>query len=723
LGLDLSCYTLENATVQNHSVSFLAEVEAMHTAAHVLRFSVGLGRSLVMLCVLGGSQFLVASDAHSNANPSMLNPPQSPIQLADLASLREVTGIALAPDGDSLAYTVAYTDTVEDKLKTVVWLARRDGSGQMPATSLMTSADHPRFSPDGNHLAVLSERDPQTPGAQIYLLDRRGGEAQATAVFKGGVIDFVWSPDSKKMAVIALDPPEQPSAAKDPPLVIDRYYFKEDVSGYLRHQRAHLYLLNLATGVTQQLTRGDFDERSPAWSPDGETIAYYSKRIGDPDRNETFGLYIQRLTSTTPQQLTTFTGESGDSDFMSAPVFSPDSKTLAFVTGGDPALIWYAVHHLTSIPVSGGTATILTRELDRNVMNPRWSADGKSIYFLVEDDRNQQIASVSHTGGAITMLTSGRRTFSTFELGPKDRVTALESNPSRPFEAVAVDGHNTKQISHQNDAWLSHRTLAPVEEINAKSADGTRVSGYLITPPSAVAGKRYPAILRIHGGPTSQYSNAFEFDWQLYAAHGYVVVAGNPRGSSGRGEAYAAAITADWGHRDGEDVISLVDLAVAKGIADPTRLGIGGWSYGAILTENVIVRDTRFKAAIAGAGGGNWLAGYGTDMYVRGYETEIGVPWKNLDTYLKISTPFLHADRITTPTLFMVGDKDFNVPLLNSEQMYEALRSVGTDTQLVIYPNEFHGFRRPSHLTDRLARYLEWYDKHLGVIEAANATR
>ena len=693
----------------------------MHSAAPVLRFSVAVRRSLVMLCVFGCTQMCAVSDAYSNPIPSTLTQLQTPIQLADLASLREVTGLALAPDGESLAYTVSYTDSVEDKMKTVVWLARRDGSGHMPATSLMTSADHPRFSPDGTHLAVLSERDPQTTGAQIYLLDRRGGEAQAAPVFKGGVIDFVWSPDSKKMAVIALDPPEEASAAKDPPLVIDRYYFKEDVSGYLRHQRAHRYLLNVATGTTQQLTRGDFDERSPAWSPDGDSIAYYSKRVGDPDRGETFGLYLQHLTSTTSQLLTTFTGESGDSEFMSAPVFSPDSKTLAFISGGDPALIWYAVHRLTTIAVTGGTAAILTRELDRNVLNPRWSADGKSIYFLLEDDRNQQIASVSRTGGAVTTLTSGRRTFSAFELGPKDRITALESNPSRPFEVVAIDGHNTKQLSHQNDAWLSHRTLATVDEVSAKSADGTRVSGYLVTPANLVAGKRYPTILRIHGGPTSQYSNAFEFDWQLYAAHGYVVVAGNPRGSSGRGEAYAAAITADWGHRDGEDVLSLVDLAVAKGVADPARLGIGGWSYGAILTENVIVRDTRFKAAIAGAGGGNWLAGYGTDMYVRGYETEVGVPWKNLDTYLKISTPFLHADRITTPTLFMVGDKDFNVPLLNSEQMYEALRSVGTETQLVIYPNEFHGFRRPSHLTDRLARYLDWYGKHLGVNEAANA--
>jgi dipeptidyl aminopeptidase/acylaminoacyl peptidase len=187
----------------------------------------------------------------------------------------------------------------------------------------------------------------------------------------------------------------------------------------------------------------------------------------------------------------------------------------------------------------------------------------------------------------------------------------------------------------------------------------------------------------------------------------------NPRGSSGRGEQFSLGIFADWGNKDVQDVVAGVDYAVSKGIADPDHLGVGGWSYGGILTNYVIASDTRFKAAISGAGSSNFLADFGTDMYIREYDAELGPPWKNPDTYIKLSYPFLHADRIVTPTLFMCGQKDFNVPLLNSEQMYQALRSLGIETQLIIYPGQYHGISKPSYLRDRLERYLGWYDKHL----------
>jgi dipeptidyl aminopeptidase/acylaminoacyl peptidase len=192
-----------------------------------------------------------------------------------------------------------------------------------------------------------------------------------------------------------------------------------------------------------------------------------------------------------------------------------------------------------------------------------------------------------------------------------------------------------------------------------------------------------------------------------------VVVAANPRGSSGRGEVFAKAIYADWGNKDAQDVLAAVDYVVSRGIADPVRLGIGGWSYGGMLTNYTIAQDTRFKAAVSGASISNILAGYGTDEYTRDYEAELGTPWVNFDTWFRISFPFFHADRIVTPTLFMCGDKDFNVPLLNSEQMYQALRSLGRDTQLIIYPGQYHEIKKPSFLSDRLERSLAWYDKYL----------
>ena len=265
---------------------------------------------------------------------------------------------------------------------------------------------------------------------------------------------------------------------------------------------------------------------------------------------------------------------------------------------------------------------------------------------------------------------------------------------------------------------MAELKLGAVSETKFKSADGTEIHGFLVTPPDYEQGKRYPTILRIHGGPVGQHENSFEEEWQWLAANGYVVVAANPRGSSGLGEGFQKAIYADWGHRDAEDVIAAVDDAIAKGIADPNRLGVGGWSYGGILTNYVIARDTRFRGATSGAGSSNFLASYGTDQYIREYEQELGPPWKSPDTWIKLSYPFLHADRIRTPTLFLCGEADFNVPLLNSEQMYQALRSLGVPTQLVIYPGQHHGIRKPTYLRDRFERYVAWYDKY---VKAASA--
>ena len=258
---------------------------------------------------------------------------------------------------------------------------------------------------------------------------------------------------------------------------------------------------------------------------------------------------------------------------------------------------------------------------------------------------------------------------------------------------------------------MAVRQVAPVEDITVRSKDGTVETGLLVRPIGATG--KSPAILQVHGGPVSQFENGFDFYWQLLAAKGYAVIGMNPRGSSGRGEKYALGIWADWGNKDAQDVLAGVDYAVKAGIADSSRLGIGGWSYGAILTNYVIAQDTRFKAATSGAGISNILAGFGTDMYVREYTAELGVPWKNTATYLRLSSPFLHADRIRTPTLFLCGEKDFNVPLLNSEQMYQALRSLGIPTRLIIYPGQNHGLSKPSYQRHRYEQYLAWYGEYL----------
>jgi len=315
--------------------------------------------------------------------------------------------------------------------------------------------------------------------------------------------------------------------------------------------------------------------------------------------------------------------------------------------------------------------------------------------------------------GKIDRLFDGRRETTAFAVGPHGRVAVLDSTVARPAEVFALDNGKARALSHANDALLSQRALATTEEITVASRDGTRVGGFVVKPPGFVGGRRYPTLLWIHGGPVAQYANSFTPTWQVFASRGYVVVAMNPRGSSGRGEPFATAIYADWSTKAAEDVLAGVDYVVAQGIADPNRLGVGGWSYGGILTNFVIATDTRFKAAVSGASMSNVLAAYGTDMYIREYEIELGLPWQHADVYLRNSYPFLHADRIKTPTLFLCGDRDFNVPLLNSEQMYQALRSLGVDTQLIIYPGQYHAITKPTYMRDRVQRYVDWFGKYL----------
>jgi dipeptidyl aminopeptidase/acylaminoacyl peptidase len=360
----------------------------------------------------------------------------------------------------------------------------------------------------------------------------------------------------------------------------------------------------------------------------------------------------------------------------------------------------------------------LTEKLDRGVSGPfLWSADGQFITFLVADDRIVYAARTSASGnGPVERLSTGRGTVSGLSPGPDWAFALLAGTAARPYEVYALEGGALRPLTHVNDELFAGLDLASTEDFTSKSKDGTVVNGLMVKPPSYVAGQKYPTLLYIHGGPNGQDQHSFSFDREFFAANGYVVLAMNYRGSSGRGSAYQKAIYADWGHLEVVDLLGALDQAVALGIADPERLGIGGWSYGGILTDYAIATDARFKAAVSGAGSALQLSMYGSDQYVSQYDKEIGPPWASPDLWIKLSYPFFHADRIKTPTLFMGGEKDFNVPIIGGEQMYQALRSLGVETQLVVYPGQFHGLTTPSYNRDRLARYLAWYDRFLGLV-------
>ncbi len=643
------------------------------------------------------------------------------LALDDLAAIREVSDPQVSPDGAWVAYVVRTTDVETDRLSSDIWMVRWDGTETVQLTSTAASERQPRWSPDGRSLAFLASRG-EGAKTQVWVMARAGGEVRVLTNLPGGVSDFTWSPDARKLAIIADDPDPADELSKDgrkktpPPIVIDRYQFKQDIEGYLVNLHAHLYLFDLSTEKAEQLTRGQFDDALPSWSPDGKTIAISSKRGGDPDRHENWDIYrVDARPGGDTRQLTTWEGADNEPGQRTRAAWSPDGKTIAYLQGGPPKYYFYDAPAIAVIPVSGGAARMVAPLLDRASRNLTWSDDGKWLYFVVEEDRTIRVARVAAAGGFPEPVSVGEGVVRDFMLGPQGRIVVTASRPDQPYEVMALEGGRLRPLSWQNRDLMQKVTLGGVEGISFKSKDGTEVHAVVIKPPDYVAGKRYPTIAYIHGGapvPFNQDTFEFRFLWQFFASRGYVVVAPNYRGSSGRERPFVRAIYADWGHLEVEDVLAAVDHLVATSVSDPQRLGIGGWSYGGLTTNYTIATDPRFKAAVSGAGESNMLAVWGTDMYIRQYDAELGVPWKNLQGYLKISYPFYQVERIRTPTLFMCGEKDFNVPLLNSEQMYQALREVGVPTELVIYPGQFHGLTRPSYLRDRLERHIEWYDRY-----------
>ncbi|MEE4279925.1 MAG: S9 family peptidase, partial [Halieaceae bacterium] len=634
----------------------------------------------------------------------------------DLLSIESVGDPRISPDGRWIAYTVEAADWAEDQLVSRLFMVSADGKETVRLTGDDYSATSPRWSPDNRYLGFLAARGEDDARTQVWLFDRRGGDARQYTAVDQGVSGFEWSPDGTRMLLTIRDKTAQELAAeaaeeageeaKPLPFVIDRLQFKRDGVPYLDRSRTHIYIWDGKADAPTQLTFGDFDDLEPAWSPDGRRIAFVSNRSNDPDANMNTDIWVVSAdaaeSDAQPRRITSNPGSD------ESPAWSPDSTRIAYVTVTQPELIWYATNHLAVADADGGGERVLSAALDRNVSAPVFAPDGASIWFSLEDSAEQHLASFNLESGEIDRPVRGKLSVGAFDVhGSGDVVLGL-SKPSLPTELFYLRDGDLRQLTHSNRALLAALRLAEVKNIQFLSRDGTEVEGFVFTPPDYQSGQRYPTILRIHGGPVSQYDFSFNDEAQLLAAHGFVVVICNPRGSSGYGQDFSAALFARWGEPDFEDVMAAVDYAVALGYADAERLGVGGWSYGGILTNYVITKTDRFARAITGASEVNYIANYGHDHYQYHWEQELGLPWENKEAWERIS-PWEDVDRISTPTLVIGGREDWNVPIQNSEQLYQALKRRGVDTQLVVYPDESHDISRPSFRKDRWERYLDWY--------------
>lgn len=629
--------------------------------------------------------------------------------LQDVFRIQDVDEPELSADGAWVVYSVHCLHPKSNQSSTNIWLTSVD---KKQAKALTFAKDYnnflPKWSPDGQWIAYLSDADGST---QLYLYSIKDHQAKQLTRFRGDISDFSWSPDSNELAFIAEQDNQTGSDEEHaPPIVIDRYYFKDDNEGYLTHTRKHLYLFNRIHQRSTLLTSGEHDEYLPSWSPDGKYIAYVSKRGIDPDRSYNYDIFlIQPHVNHSEHQLTRYRGSDMDPDFESHISWSPDSSRIAYLRGQEGKWAYYAPSQLVVLQIANQEERVVSF-MDTWFYKPQWSTDGTALYALVEGNKTMLLHRINPLTGTIQAVTQGIRSDEDFTLA-KDKIVLLSSDDTHPSE-LYLAGTTLTPLTQQNRSLLDEVRFQSAEDFQFKSSDGVVIDGLLMKPYRYSPGEKMPAVLYLHGGPVDQFEHSFDFDLQWFAANGYAVIAPNPRGSSGKGLDFAKAIYADWGHLDVNDALAAIEYQVAQGLIDPHRLAVGGWSYGGILTNYIIARDTRFKAALSGAGSANLLSNYGTDQYTYEYEQELGKPWVKPEVYLKLSYPFLNSGAIKTPTLFMCGQLDFNMPCEGSEQLYQALKSLNIPTQLIIYPHEHHTLEVPSYIADRLKRYVAWLDKY-----------
>lgn len=637
--------------------------------------------SLVALAATGAAQ------EKTDATAPKLLTPEAALNLHAIAELQ------FSPDGERVAFVVTEPPK-GDKRPRHIWFYERKSGAVRQLTYSAKEESSPRWSPDGKQLAFLSNRDDQQ---QIYVLRMTGGEAAAVTKGKRAVRAFVWSPDGKQMAFLAPDPKteaeEKREKDKDDARVVD----KED-------KRARLWVLTLDGGATKALTEPKWEVSDLLWEKNEDRILVSATDRPESDQ-ETHKIY-------------SIQAKDGSKRLILAPhgpfrgmQLSPSGSTVSFigcrVDGPQP-------HDLMLLNIGTQAARNLTgASLDRNIVEQRWTKDG-SVLALYGDGFQHKLTEFSPEGMSKEAAYPLTGNIGTFAVSSTGDIGFVGHSATTPPELWLWDQKGTPQeISHFNDAWKQF-TLSTPEVYKYKSFDGLEIEAALLKPAGAAAGSKLPLIALIHGGPTSNWQDSIEVWGQLLAAHGYAVFYPNIRGSTGYGEKFIEMNRGDWGGADFKDVMAGVKDLIDRGIADPKKLGIGGWSYGGFMAEWAITQTNDFKAAVSGAGLSNLISEYGTEQQPAYDEWFYGVPYESdsLVKYLN-SSPFTQLKNARTPTLILQGEADTTDPPDQSQELYRGLKHYGVESQLVMYPREPHGLREEKHLVDRLDRILAWYEKYV----------
>ncbi|MDB4894434.1 MAG: peptidase prolyl oligopeptidase active site domain protein [Firmicutes bacterium] len=670
----------------------------------------------------------------------------------------------ISPNGKLVAYVHEYLAKDADKARSEIWVVSAAGGSPRKLTNGPRD-QFPRWSPDGAQLAFISDRSSKP---QLHLIAVDGGEAARIETKEDVASPAVWSPDGRCIAFLSpivdeLNEGDQeysggpPTSAKtkaeaeehseaekkkDNKLgikVTTTLHHKQDGVGFYGRKSSHICLVGAeATAgkptVVRQLTRGRFQCDVPSWSPDGKWLA----TTVTPDLDEPRALWVRHLLLVDAETGATRSILTGEGFPAFAPSFSPDGRYLAF-TGEAAPFGWlhdnFDVFVLDisrgAFPYAWSEARNLSAPLDRSVGSAPaevrhqgmwvmfgpvlWSADSKECLAVFADRGDSHIYAFPVSGDSQRKATGGElRSVAAFSISQSGTIAFGAGNPHMPDEIFALDGSGERQLTAANDALLAEVAVQKVEPFTFKGADNWDVAGWIVYPRGYEAGQRYPTILEIHGGPAGLFGNGFMLSFQMLAAAGYAVVATNPRGSQGYGKEFAWGCVNDWGGKDYQDIQAGVDEVIRRGIADPDRLGVTGWSYGGYMTCWTVTQTRRFKAAIPGACVANLQDMWGTsDIGSSFIEFSVGTtPWENWEKLFERS-PIRWMHNCDTPMLLLHGEDDLRCPVTQSEQVYTTLKRLGRTAVMVRYPGEPHGLQRPSHRLDRLERTRHWFDHYV----------
>jgi len=636
----------------------------------------------------------------------------------DVMGLRVVSDPRISPDGKQVAFVVTQADMKTNFRNSDVWLVSTDGGEAHPMTVSPRRDDSPQWSSDSRRLAFISDRDGK---AQVYVIAIDGGEAQRVTDVQTSVQSFEWSPDGKRIAYIAADPiPEAREKEKK-----DGF---DQIVADSEYQYSHISVVDITQQPSKptKLTDGPLHATELAWSPDGTSIAFTARntpKLGDSHTTEIYAIDASGKQSQ-PSRLTI--NDRAESDVA----WSPDGKAISYLSTSDkyPSIGPSRIHLLRVSKSAAGfdpewTYRILQPEFAGYIRDHQWSRDGKFVYFSAD------VAMMRRIGRIVTDVSTiewagmaGKLDGSSSLSASSDRIAYLEESPDTPAEVYSANINevfgnraNVRQLTHLNPQALAF-TLGRVETIKWKSKDGREIEGILVYPIDYQAGKRYPLITSIHGGPEGAYQLSFMASYgeapHIYAARGCASFFPNFRGSSNYGAEFASANVGDLGGGDYQDIMAGVDYLIERGIADPARLAIKGYSYGGYMAGWIIGHTDRFKAAVFGAGLSNAISYYSQgDIQYQRETLHQGTPWHNNQNMIERS-PVFYLQNAKTPSLIYQGEKDERVPLPQSLETYMGLKKAGVPAQLVIYPREGHGLREPKHQLDKMRREMEWIEKY-----------